>query len=127
MPDAYPPPRDEQESPLPDDGRAGFERLAARLRSIASRAASAEWPGWTERDTGAIAAAALQIEEIPGALAEGMRAAFDLGREYGQGEEELGRLNLEIHSLSSDLARRAWGRGSRDTRGDGRAPPADDA
>jgi hypothetical protein len=109
----------EQESPgeikkastdRPDEPN-GFELLAARLDAIAERAVSEHWPHWSEEDTRAVLAAAREVEGIRAVLAEGMRQAFEIGREYGHGEELLDRLNWEIDELSDRMARRAWGGG----------------
>lgn len=100
-----------------------FQVLSNKLRSIAARAARERWAGWTEADAQALAAAAAEIEEIGTALADGMRQAFDIGREYGHREELLERLNAEIGEISGRLARQAWGR---DDGGTGRAHPLGD-
>jgi hypothetical protein len=92
-----------------------FRVLSEKLRSIAARAARERWSGWTEDDDRAVAAAAAEIEGIVPALADGMRQAFDIGREYGHREELLERLNAEIGEISGRLARQAWGRDSRGT------------
>lgn len=106
----------------------GFAVLAAHLDSIAERADSDHWRGWTEEDTRAVLVAAREIEGIRAAVAEGMRQAFDIGREYGHREELLERLNWEIEELSGRMARQAWGRGpGREDRDQGRPDGAADA
>jgi len=87
----------------------GFEALAAKLEALASRAAAHAWSGWSETDTRDVEAAASEIRAIPKALAQGMKDAFTIGREYGHREEALDDLNREIAALSNGLARRAWG------------------
>ncbi|HSH76204.1 MAG TPA: hypothetical protein VLA09_11015 [Longimicrobiales bacterium] len=89
----------------------GFERLAARLDSIAARAASERWPDWTDADAQVTTYAAREIRAIPEALAVGMREAFAVGREYGHREERLEEVQREADALSSFLAQQAWGGG----------------
>ena len=86
-----------------------FEALSQRLRSIALRAVSEDWPGWTAQDTDALGAAARELSSFGPALAQGMREAFAIGREYGQKEDVLDRLNQEILDATDRLAREAWG------------------
>jgi hypothetical protein len=99
-------PDDAAEETLSD----GFEALAGRLEALAARAVAHAWAGWSETDARDVEAAASEIRAIPKALAQGMKEAFTIGREYGHREEALDDLNREIATLSNGLARQAWGR-----------------
>lgn len=114
-----PPPSFEDAGQAPPADGDSFTLLAECLRSIGARAVAERWAGWTDQDTDTIVAAAAEIEGIRAALAEGMRQAFDIGREYGHREELLDRVNAEIGEVSSRLARQAWGRVRGGPRGDG--------
>lgn len=88
-----------------------FDVLAGRLHSIALRAAAERWRGWTPEDAKAVEEAERAIRAIPDALAASMREGFAIGRRYGQEEEHLAGLNMQINALARHVARQAWGGG----------------
>jgi hypothetical protein len=92
-----------------NDTLRALEKLADRLDAIATAAPLGRWLG--RSDARAAATAARQIRAIPQALAAGMREAFDIGREYGHREVELAEIEQETTTLSTLLARQAWGGG----------------
>lgn len=103
--------------PGTQEGRPGGEetvgsvlaRLAERLRSIGRKAEARRWPGWTDEDRRVLEAAAQEIASVEESLRVGMREAFEIGRQYGKGEDVLARLDEEIAEATDQLARVAWG------------------
>jgi hypothetical protein len=84
--------------------------LPRRLEAILRKARHLAWKGWAEEDTYVVEAAIRELYAFPQILREGMRNAFEIGREHGKKEEELEKLEVEIAEETARLAREAWGR-----------------
>jgi hypothetical protein len=83
--------------------------LADRLRAIARRAESARWAGGPRRTRTRWRPRSLRSPSSEESLRAGMRDAFEIGRQYGKGEDVLARLDEEIDEATRRLARAAWG------------------
>jgi hypothetical protein len=86
-------------------------RLAEQLRALPRRAGADGWRGWNEADERTVEIAARELAGLERSLREGMRAAFEIGRQLGKQEGVLERLDREVAVAADRLGRAAWGAG----------------